>query len=86
MIAKFNVLDKRECAILMQARLDLLPVEIERSVIVGVPKSDAIQMEKESFNIDREMCLKNGISPYIKRPIDEEAERHGMDASDIRAK
>lgn len=81
-IAKSDALDRRECAVLMQARKELMPVEIERSVLAGLSRSEAEELERESYKIDKEECLTHGISPYTKRQVDLEQDRAGPDASD----
>jgi hypothetical protein len=65
--AKLEILDKRECKLLMKARLEAISIDIDRYVLFGMDKSSAEEFSNMSIKEDQKMCDEFGISPYIKQ-------------------
>jgi hypothetical protein len=61
---KILELRKKECAILVQAKKDIVPLKIERYVLKGYKRDIATEMA--SYDIDESVikCAKKGIAPY----------------------
>lgn len=86
LFSKYAQLDRKECEVLVKARAELSGVEVERSVLIGLSRQEAEQLERDELFYDRRACETDGVSPYIKRPADSEYSKGVPDASDIRAK
>ncbi len=55
-------LDSIECHIMLRAKAQLLPVEIERSTLFGISRESAEKRLMKEFELDSELCEKYGIS------------------------
>lgn len=65
--AKLEILDKRECKLLMKARLEAIPIDFDRNMLFGMDKSTAEKFANLGIKEDQEMCDEFGISPYVKQ-------------------
>lgn len=64
--AKLEILDRRECKLLMKARLEAISVDVDRYVLFGMDKSSAEEFANQGIKEDQKMCDEFGILPYIK--------------------
>jgi hypothetical protein len=63
-VAAVDALNRRECAILMQARADTLQIEIERETLYGSTR--AREYAERELAADRSICERLGVSPYTR--------------------
>ncbi len=61
---KILEIKKKECAILIQAKKDIIPLKIERYVLNGRKLEDATRLATYDLSDDELKCEKYGIAPY----------------------
>ena len=64
---RMKELDQMECQIMLRAKAALVPVEIERMTTYGESYEAAEKIVMSSFELDKELCEKYGISPSSQR-------------------
>ncbi|MDP1959414.1 MAG: hypothetical protein Q8K03_06690, partial [Methylotenera sp.] len=64
--AKLEILDRKECKLLMKARLEAISIDVDRYVLFGMDKSSAEEFANQGIKEDLKMCDEFGISPYVK--------------------
>jgi len=62
--AQFFELRMRECKILVQAKKDIIPIEIQRGLLRGYTEEKALKYAYRDIEKDEKRCNKNGILPY----------------------
>lgn len=63
--ARSDELNRMECAIMLRAKAALIPVEIERNTLYGMPQDVANKFVMDEFDLDKKLCDEHGISPYV---------------------
>lgn len=78
--ARFAELDRQECAIMLRAEAEMIPVEIERHTLFGgISEEDARKMVMIGFNSTKKLCEEHGIPPSAtasKGDTRDDCERH----------
>lgn len=64
--AKLSELRRKECAILVQAKKEIMPIKIEKYVLKGYSIEKAQKKVILNFEESEIECKRNGISPYIE--------------------
>src|SRR4030067_74829 len=64
---RIKELDQMECQIMLRAKAALVPVEIERMTTYGGSHEAAEKIVMSSFELEKELCEKDGISPSSQR-------------------
>ena len=54
--AKLEILDRRECKLLMKARLEAISIDVDRYVLFGMDKSSAEEFANQGIKEDQKMC------------------------------
>jgi hypothetical protein len=61
---QWSDLDKRACAVMMEARRQVAPIEEERLMLFGMDRAAAEKLAWIGIKQEQEMCDKYGIPPY----------------------
>lgn len=52
----YQELDRQECAIMLRAKAELIPVEIERNKLIGMSDADAVRYANNDYAEEESLC------------------------------